>query len=116
LEQIPTFPNLQTVALRFDQKCAAEGGDPAPWVYAPQTEAYRATTLRWLFATLTDLPRPLKELAILNHQNVIPISHNVSDWMDEVFSTLESLRLNVVHERDSAAPEHDIEVKNAFFY
>jgi hypothetical protein len=41
-----------------------------------------------------------------------PISHNVSDWMDEVFQRLEVLRLNVVHECDFAAPENDIEVRH----
>lgn len=38
------------------------------------------------------------------------MSRNVSNWMDEVLGTLESLKLNVVHERNFAAPESEIEV------
>jgi hypothetical protein len=96
--------------LRFDKKCAYEVD--CPYTYAPQTEEYRATLLRWLFAGLIDLPRPLKELAIQNHQNLTPMSRKVSIWLDEVLGTLETLRLNVVHERDFAAPESEIEVMN----
>ena len=103
-----SLPNLQSVALRFDKKCATDVD--CPYIYAPQTEKYRATLLRWLFAGLTDLSQPLKELAIQNHQHVRPISRNFSNWMDEVLGTLESLKLNVVHERDFAAPESEIEV------
>ncbi|CEJ57282.1 hypothetical protein PMG11_05980 [Penicillium brasilianum] len=107
LRNLSSLPNLQSVALRFDKKCAYEVD--CPYTYAPQTEEYRATLLRWLFAGLIDLPRPLKELAIQNHQNLTPISRNVSNWMDEVLGTLETLRLNVVHERDFAAPESEME-------
>lgn len=98
--------------MRFDKKCAADG--EGVYVYAPQAETYRQTLLRWLFAAFTDFRPPLRELAIQNHQNVIPISRNVSSWMDGVWGPLESLRLNVVHERDFAAPEDDIEVRNCF--
>lgn len=98
------------MALRFDKKCATDVD--CPYIYAPQTGKYRATLLRWLFAGLTDLPRRLKELIIQNYQSVRPISRNVSNWMDEVLGTLESLKLNVVHERDFAAPESEIEVLN----
>jgi hypothetical protein len=103
------LPKLQSVTLRFDKNCASDSSDFTD-IYAPQTETYRETVLRWLFAGLTDLHQPIKELAIQNHQNLTPISRTVSNWMDEVFQTLESLRLNVVHERDFAAPEDEIEV------
>ncbi|KAJ5377358.1 uncharacterized protein N7496_004767 [Penicillium cataractarum] len=66
LENLSILPNLQSVALRFDKKCATDVD--CPYIYAPQTENYRATLLRWLFAGLTDLPRPLKELIIQNHR------------------------------------------------
>jgi hypothetical protein len=113
LERSSDLPNLQSVSLRFDKKCASDSsGDKFVYIFAPQTERYRATILRWLFAGLTDLRQPIRELAIQNHQNMTPISRNVSNWMDEVFQTLETLRLNVVHECDFAAPENDIEVRH----
>lgn len=82
------------------------------YIYAPHTEKYRQTLLHWLFTGLTDLRQPLRELAIQNHQNLTPISRTVSSWMGEVLGTLESLRLNVAHECDFAAPEDEIEVRN----
>lgn len=107
------MPNLQSVSLRFDKTCASDSsGDECIYIFAPQTETYRATILQWLFAGLTDLRQPITELAIQNHQNLTPMSRNVSDWMDEVFPTLEALRLNVVHECDFAAPENNIEVSH----
>jgi hypothetical protein len=105
------LPNLQSVSLRFDKKCAS---DECVYVYAPQTETYRATVLRWLFAGLTDLRRPINAVAIQNYQNLTPISRTVSNWMDEVFQRLEVLRLNVVHGCDFAAPENEIEVRSRF--
>lgn len=64
------LPNLESVALRFDKHCAM---DP---IHAdkPQTELYRAIVLKWLFAGLVSLRRPLKELAIQNLQNIAPPS------------------------------------------
>jgi hypothetical protein len=105
------LPNLQSVALRFDKHCAV---DPL-YSNKPQTELYRATVMEWLFAELASLRRPLKELGIQNYQNVAPPPGTTSDQINQVLSTLTSLRLNVVHARDEAAPENDIDVRRCLF-
>lgn len=74
---------------------------------APQSEDYRATIIRWLGKGLAALERPLQEMAIQNHQNVTTLSED----FQQSLCTLSSLRLNVVHELDSAAPTDEIEVR-----
>lgn len=65
-----------------------------------------------VFAELVSLQRPLKELAIQNHQNIAPPPGNILDQMDKVLSTLTSLRLHVVHETDDASPDTEISVRH----
>ena len=104
---LPDLPNLESVVLRFDKNCAVEND----YADKPQTEEYRATVMKWLFAELVSLRQTLKELGIQNYQNVAPPPGTTSDQIKQVLSTLTSLRLNVVHETDQAAPEHDIDVR-----
>lgn len=77
----------------------------------PQTELYRATVLRWLFAGLASMEQPLKELAIQNLQNVSPRNKGIIAQIKRVLQGLNSLRVNVVHELDPAAPETELEVR-----
>lgn len=100
------LPNLQSVILRFDKHCAV---DPE-YADKPQTELYRATVMKWVFRELVSLQQPLKELGIQNYQNVAPPG-DTSDQLNQVLSTLSSLRLNVVHETEDAAPEYEIYVR-----
>ena len=76
----------------------------------PQTELYRASVLRWLFAGLASMEQHLKEFAIQNLQNVSPRNKDIIAQIKRVLQGLKSLRLNVVHELDSAAPETELEV------
>lgn len=107
LPKLADLPDLQSVVLRFDKHCAA---DPADFVEPAQTMQYRNTVMEWVFAALASLRRPLRELGIQNYQNLAPRSGPTSDRVAKVVSGLRSLRLNVVHERDEAAPENEIEV------
>jgi hypothetical protein len=66
--------------------------------------------MRWLFRGLVSLQQPLKELAIQNQQNVSPLNRGIIARIDQIFQKLTSLRLNIVHELDPAAPENEIEV------
>lgn len=101
------LPNLQSVVLSFDKNCAVE----PDFADVPQTEEYRATVMEWLFSELGALQRPLKELGIQNYQNVAP-PKSTSDQLNQMLSTLTSLRLNVVHEQYEAAPENEIDVRS----
>ncbi|KAJ5201648.1 uncharacterized protein N7498_006311 [Penicillium cinerascens] len=105
LTKLKTLPNLQSVVLRFDKNCAV---DP-DYADKPQTELYRATVLRWLFAGLASMEQPLKEFAIQNLQNISPRNKDIIAQIKRLLQGLESLRLNVVHELDSAAPESELE-------
>lgn len=66
--------------------------------------------MQWLFAELASFDQPLKELAIQNQQNVSPGNTEVIRHIEQVLQNLTSLRLNVIHELDDAAPETEIEV------
>lgn len=98
---LPELPNLESIVLRFDKNCAAG------LLYAdkPQTELYRTLVMKSLFTGLASLQQPLKELAIRNQQDTEPAPGVLSGQIDQVLSTLESLRLNMIHESDSASPE-----------
>ncbi|KAJ5770383.1 uncharacterized protein N7511_002434 [Penicillium nucicola] len=102
LPELSKFSNLENVALRFDKTCSM--GDN---IFEPhQSIEYRESILQWLATGLSSLKRPLEELAIQNQQNVTPLSPD----FQRILSTLGSLRLNVVHEYEPAAPETEIEV------
>jgi hypothetical protein len=103
---LPELPNLESVALCFDKRCDHN----LDWGIVPQAELYRETVMKWLFAGLASLRRPLKELAIQHHQNTAPVG-DVLNQISQVASNLTSLRLNVTHEEDEASPENDIEVR-----
>ena len=66
--------------------------------------------MQWLFAELASSSQPLKELAIQNHQNVSSGNDEVIGHIEQVLQKLTSLRLNVIHEIDDAAPETETEV------
>ncbi|KAJ5800823.1 uncharacterized protein N7518_002891 [Penicillium psychrosexuale] len=102
LLMLPNIPNLKSVVLRFD-KYAAMGGDS--WFYPSQSLDYRETILEWLGTGLVSLKRPLEELGIQHQQKVTPLSED----LQQVLSTLSSLRLNVVHECDPACTEAELE-------
>lgn len=101
---LPTIPNLESVVLRFDKNCAKDGDI---WADAPQSLHYRKSIIQWLGAGLSSLKRPLKELAIQNQQNVTSLTNDYP----QILSTLDSLRLNIVHEIQPACPENEIEVR-----
>ncbi|KAJ5519987.1 hypothetical protein N7463_000440 [Penicillium fimorum] len=101
LFMLPKFPNLESVVLRFDQNCVLDEDYPE----APQSIDYRETIIKWMGTALVSLKQPLKELGIQNQQNVTPLSKD----FQQVLSKLSSLRLNVMHELESACPENEIE-------
>ncbi|KAJ5597636.1 hypothetical protein N7537_007720 [Penicillium hordei] len=68
LPMLSELPHLENVALRFDKHCAVYPTHDDK----PQTELYQAIVLKWFFAGLGSLQRPLKELAIQNHQKTAP--------------------------------------------
>ncbi|CAG8021383.1 unnamed protein product [Penicillium salamii] len=102
LAMLPTLPNLESIALRFDKNCCE---DSSLFGDAVQTEEYRKMVMKWLLSEVVALPRPLKELAIQNNQNTTELGV----YGDEVLGGLISLRLNTVHEADAAAPEDEVE-------
>ncbi|CAG8367984.1 unnamed protein product [Penicillium salamii] len=102
LAMLPTLPNLESVALRFDKNCCE---DSSLFGDAVQTEGYRNLVMKWLLSEVVALPRPLKELAIQNNQNTT----GLGVYGDEILGGLVSLRLNTVHEADEAAPENEVE-------
>lgn len=103
LAMLPTLPNLESIALRFDKNCCE---DSSLFGDAVQTEEYRKMVMKWLLSEVVALPRPLKELAIQNNQNTTELGV----YGDEVLGGLISLRLNTVYEADAAAPEDEVEV------
>ncbi|KAJ5779542.1 hypothetical protein N7457_007262 [Penicillium paradoxum] len=100
LPLLSELPNLESVVLRFDKNCIV---DPQ-FADKPQTELYRVITMKWLFGALVSLQHPLEELAIRNLQNTAPPPAAIVEQMKQVLSTLASLRLNAVHEREEFDP------------
>ncbi|CAG8344830.1 unnamed protein product [Penicillium salamii] len=102
LAMLPTLPNFESIALRFDKNCCE---DSSLFGDAVQTEEYRNIVMKWVLSEVVALPRPLKELAIQNNQNTTELGV----YGDEILDGLISLRLNTVHEAEAAAPEDEVE-------
>jgi hypothetical protein len=100
---LPKIPNLESIVLRFEKNCTVDDS----WTFIPQPPAYRKAIIEWLGTGLVSLKQPLKELGIQNQQNVTTPSKD----LQQVLSTLSSLRMNVKHQLEPACPENEIEVR-----
>ncbi|KAJ5210895.1 Aromatic-ring-hydroxylating dioxygenase alpha subunit [Penicillium cf. griseofulvum] len=100
---LPNIPNLESVVLRFEKNCSMDDS----WTDIPQPADYRKTIIEWLGTGLVSLKQPLKELGIQNQQNVTTPSKD----LQQVLSTLSSLRMNVMHELQPSCPENELEKK-----
>ncbi|KAF9888943.1 hypothetical protein FE257_008112 [Aspergillus nanangensis] len=107
LPRVKEFSNLQSAVLRFDQNYGAEA---KYWENCyPQNPTFRFRALDRFFEIVASLNLPLKELGIRHLQVDNPRSDKTRENLTKVLSSLETLRLTIVSEYSSAAPEHDIE-------
>ena len=101
------FPRLQSVALCFSHDCH----NGTSWLKeVAQDNKFRAAVLNKFMSSLLSLPRPPRELAIRDLQNINTTDPATVAMITKVLGGLQSLRLNIMSEHDERNGEKDLNV------
>lgn len=111
LTDIGVFQNVRSVELRSGTACKVD--DDSKYGYDPrETESFRMEVLNLLMHGINHENHPatkVRESTIVNLQDNVNVEKATSENFKAVLSQLNSLRLNITYEQDSAAEESDLE-------
>ncbi|ORY02851.1 hypothetical protein BCR34DRAFT_492855 [Clohesyomyces aquaticus] len=104
--RFPNFKNLAAVSLVFSPKCTSPETDG--WEYPESTE-FRTRLLGQFFELLnSEMAHDIKEVSIINLQNLNDESITSSDNFQEVLARVRSLKIYIATEQDEPSPEYTL--------